>query len=89
MDSKKKLLVIDVAALGWNLVAANPQREGFLFKPMTSVFPAVTCTAQATFRTASSPGKHGMVSNGLYFRDLQKKYVPENDDDQNNTAADA
>jgi predicted AlkP superfamily pyrophosphatase or phosphodiesterase len=63
----KKLLVLDVAALGWNLVSHLPD-----FRPAQTVFPAVTCTVQAGFRTAAEATAHGMVGNGLFFRDLRK-----------------
>jgi predicted AlkP superfamily pyrophosphatase or phosphodiesterase len=63
----KKLLVIDAAAL-----AFDPQIERLAFRPMRSVFPAVTCTAQASFRTAAAPARHGMVANGLYYRQLHR-----------------
>lgn len=66
-----RLLVIDVAALGWNLVAARPP-AGFTFQKAAPVFPAVTCTAQASFRTAEAPSRHGLVGNGLWFPDLKK-----------------
>ncbi len=42
------------------------------FQSATPFFPAVTCTAQASFRTASQPQAHGMIANGLFFRDLRK-----------------
>lgn len=32
-------------------------------------FPAVTCTAQATYYTGVTPGTHGAVANGWYFQD--------------------
>jgi len=67
MSAKSKLLVIDVAALGWNLVS---QRSDF--QPAQSVFPALTCPIQASFRTAQTPASHGLVANGLYFSDLTK-----------------
>jgi predicted AlkP superfamily pyrophosphatase or phosphodiesterase len=63
----KKLLVVDVAALGWNLVSGLVE-----FAPAASVFPALTSVAQATFRTAASPAAHGIVGNGFLFRDLRK-----------------
>jgi len=62
-----KLLI--VAAAGFDEGSAAP---GLQVRPITSVLPAVTCTAQASFRTASAPSAHGMVSNGLYFRDMRK-----------------
>lgn len=45
---------------------------GLEFRPAKSVFPAVTCTAQASFRTASEPRVHGMASNGYYSRVLRR-----------------
>ncbi len=67
MASPKKLLVVDIAAFGWNLVSHLPE-----FRPAQPVWPAVTCTAQASFRTAVTAGAHGMVANGLFFKDLRK-----------------
>ena len=63
----KKLLVVDIAALGWNLVSHLPD-----FQPAQTVFPAVTCTAQASFRTAALTQDHGVIDNGMFFRDLRK-----------------
>jgi predicted AlkP superfamily pyrophosphatase or phosphodiesterase len=63
----KKLLVVDVAALGWNLAATLDE-----FAPAASVFPGLTSVAQATFRTGALPAAHGIVSNGFLFRDLRK-----------------
>ncbi|MEO7799596.1 MAG: hypothetical protein ABIY47_17915, partial [Opitutaceae bacterium] len=42
VTARKKLLVVDIAALGWNLVSHLPE-----FRPAEAVFPAETCTAQA------------------------------------------
>lgn len=74
MNMAEKLLVIDVAALGWDLLERHGEAQcgELTFRPAESVFPAVTCTVQASFRTASPPGEHGMVANGLYFRDLRR-----------------
>ena len=63
----KKLLVIQVAALSHHL-----ELEGLASGFMQSVFPALTCTVQASFRTAAPPSKHGMVANGLYYRALNR-----------------
>ncbi len=67
----KKLLVIQVAALG-QAQAQGLDCERLAFRSMDSVFPAVTCTVQASFRTALPTAGHGMVANGLYHRDLRK-----------------
>ena len=63
----RKLLIIDVAALSHDL-----QVGGMALRPMRSVFPAVTCTVQASFRTAAAPARHGMIANGLYSRQLHR-----------------
>jgi len=70
----KKLLIVQVAALGWDFLHRNGVRacEGLEFKPADSVLPALTCTVQGSFRTASPPSTHGMVANGLYFRDVRR-----------------
>jgi hypothetical protein len=67
MQVSKKLLIIDVAALAYEF-----ELEGLQSRYTQSVFPAVTCNVQASFRTASPPAGHGMVANGLYFRALSR-----------------
>ncbi len=36
---------------------------------VTPILPAVTCPAQATYLTGTTPEQHGIVANGWYFRD--------------------
>ena len=69
----KKLTVI-AAGLGYGLLERNGMTEiaGLKFAPKASVFPAVTCVAQATLRTGLSPSEHGMISNGYWSETLQK-----------------
>lgn len=43
--------------------------DGFA-RPMGTVLPAVTCSAQSTLLTGVLPCEHGIVGNGWYFRDL-------------------
>jgi predicted AlkP superfamily pyrophosphatase or phosphodiesterase len=38
--------------------------------PLDTVFPAVTCSVQASFLTGQRPSGHGAVGNGWYWRDL-------------------
>ncbi len=67
----KKLLVIQVAALGHELVGRYPEvwaRLGLEFRPLEPVFPAVTCTVQASFRTGLPPERHGVLCNGFFDR---------------------
>lgn len=70
----KKLLIINAAALGYELLKAHRALKWseLEFKPAQSVLPAVTCSVQASFRTATPPSRHGMIANGRYFRDLHK-----------------
>ncbi len=67
LPTPKKLLVVDLAAFGWNLVSHLKD-----FRPAEAVWPAITCTAQASFRTGRRAGDHGVVANGLFFKDLRK-----------------
>jgi predicted AlkP superfamily pyrophosphatase or phosphodiesterase len=74
-----KLLVLDVVGLrGKDLPLAPALRElgrcGFA-APMRTVFPAVTCSVQATWLTGGLPREHGIVGNGWHFRDLQQTWL--------------
>ncbi|HET6882725.1 MAG TPA: nucleotide pyrophosphatase/phosphodiesterase family protein [Pirellulales bacterium] len=71
----KPLVVLDVVGLSYDHLGPNTPnlsrlaQEGFA-RPMRSVLPAVTCSAQATMLTGLLPREHGVVGNGWYFRDL-------------------
>ncbi|MBQ7251592.1 MAG: alkaline phosphatase family protein [Kiritimatiellae bacterium] len=67
-----KHLIVSVAGLGFADVLRHWEGRlgGLSFRPAESVFPAVTCTAQASFRTGLLPREHGMVSNGVFLRSL-------------------
>ncbi len=70
-----RLLIIQVAGLGHDLVTQHAelfQKLPHPFLPITPSFPAVTCTAQAAFRTGLSCEQHGMVANGVFFREPAK-----------------
>ena len=66
-----KHLVVSVAGLGWRDLEARKRETiaGLSFRPVSSVFPAVTCVAQATLRTALPPRDHGIVANGWFCRE--------------------
>lgn len=70
----KKLVIIQAAGLGYDFIRKSQGTtwQGLEFSPIDCVFPAVTCTAQASFRTAAPAATHGMVANGLFHRDLRK-----------------
>ena len=67
----ERILVLSVAALGADLLreAGVERLAGLPVRPIAPVFPAVTCVAQATLRTALPPAGHGIPANGLYLRD--------------------
>ncbi len=70
----KKLLVIQTAGLGHAFALRNGMHEigGCKLRPLQPVFPALTCTAQATLRTGLPPSRHGMVANGFFEETLRK-----------------
>src|SRR5437879_2700539 len=41
-------------------------------RPLREVLPAVTCTAQASMLTGTSPRDHGIVGNGWLYRDTME-----------------
>lgn len=69
-----KKLHVTAAGLGWSVLERNGVKRiaGLEFIPAESVFPAVTCVAQASTRTGLRPQEHGMISNGVWFEDLKK-----------------
>ncbi|MFO1053797.1 MAG: alkaline phosphatase family protein [Planctomycetota bacterium] len=74
-----KLLVLDVVGLRPKDLAHAPRlralaERGFA-APLRTVFPAVTCTVQASFLTGTAPRDHGVVANGWYFRDLAQVFL--------------
>ncbi len=74
-----KLLVLDVVGLRPKDLAHAPNlralgESGFA-SPMRTVFPAVTCTVQASWLTGRAPRDHGIVANGWYFRDLAQVFL--------------
>lgn len=67
----KKLLVLQVAGLSADFYPTLAERPVL---PLQSISPAVTCTAQATLRTALPPESHTMLCNGFYDRTLCKTW---------------
>ena len=73
----RPLVVINVVGLTHDMLGASTPHisrvaaDGFA-RPMGTVLPAVTCSAQATLLTGSLPREHGIVANGWYWRDLSE-----------------
>ena len=72
----KKLLVIQTAGFGYDFATHHGVREigGLAVRALQPVFPALTCTAQATLRTGLPPAHHGMVANGFFDATLRKPW---------------
>jgi len=67
--------VINVVGLTESLLGSStPRLSAFAqagqWRPIQPAFPAVTCTAQATYLTGTTPSEHGIVANGWYDRQL-------------------
>lgn len=71
----RPLVVINIVGLTPALLGEHTPNlnklinEGYLAE-LGGVFPAVTCSAQATMLTGKQPSEHGIVGNGWYFREL-------------------
>jgi predicted AlkP superfamily pyrophosphatase or phosphodiesterase len=76
----KPLVVINVVGLSHEMLGprtpniSGVARDGFA-RPLGTVLPAVTCSAQATLLTGLLPREHGIVGNGWYFRDLAEVWL--------------
>ena len=80
-----RTVVLNVVGLTQRLVgAATPFLSDWCASgmsiPIRPVFPAVTCTAQATYLTGKPPSAHGVVANGWYERAQQRILVWEQAD---------
>lgn len=75
----KPLVILNIVGLTSDMLGPSTPHlcrlatEGFS-RPMGTVLPAVTCSAQATLLTGTLPRDHGIVSNGWYFRDLAEVF---------------
>ena len=76
----QRTVVLNVVGLSADLLGEHTPylaalaREGGM-RPLETVVPAVTCTAQASFLTGTMPREHGCVANGWYFRDLAEVWL--------------
>lgn len=80
MTVSPPLVVIDIVGLTPALLGAHTPHlnrlveDGFMV-PLDGIFPAVTCSAQASMLTGLQPSGHGIVANGWYFRDLAEIWL--------------
>lgn len=72
----KRTAVINVVGLTRGVLEASTHMRALAATggvvPIKPAFPAVTCTAQATYVTGLPPAQHGIVGNGWYDRTLSE-----------------
>lgn len=61
--------------LGEHTPALSALAKRGALKPLTTITPAVTCSAQSTLVTGLLPRDHGIVGNGWYFRDTSEVWL--------------
>jgi len=73
----RPLVVINVVGLTHEMLGPDTPNisrlaaDGFS-RPMGTILPSVTCSAQSTILTGTLPQEHGIVANGWYFRDVSE-----------------
>jgi predicted AlkP superfamily pyrophosphatase or phosphodiesterase len=74
-----RTVVLNVVGLSADLLGEHTPHllrlAGGQVRPLGTVLPAVTCSAQSTFLTGLMPRDHGIVGNGWYFRDLAEVWL--------------
>ncbi len=67
------LVIINAVGLTPRLLPHAPRLAAIgTCVPFCEVLPAVTCTAQATLLTGTTPDHHGIIANGWLFRDTNE-----------------
>lgn len=76
MKRTRPTAVIDIVGLTGDLLDLMPHLTQFSKKSslrkIRPVFPALTCSAQATYLTGLNPSDHGIVGNGWYYKDVSQ-----------------
>ncbi len=70
----KRTIVLDIVGLEYEHLESLPNiskiAENGTSAKMEPVFPAVTCTVQASIFSGKYPQDHGIIANGMYDRNL-------------------
>lgn len=75
-EPDSKLLVLNIVGLSPKHISETntPHLQKLALRGCAthihSMLPAVTCSVQATYFTGTTPGHHGIVGNGWYFKGL-------------------
>ena len=72
----KPVILLSIPALREKDVTAMPKLRSLMaggeIAELTPGFPCVTCPVQAAMTTGRRPAEHGIVANGLYWRDKHR-----------------
>ena len=72
----KPVILLSIPALREKDVTAMPKLRSLMaggeIAELTPGFPCVTCPVQAAMTTGRRPAEHGIVANGLYWREKQQ-----------------
>ena len=72
----KPVILLSIPALREKDVAVMPRLRnltaGGEIAELTPTFPCVTCPVQANMTTGRGPAEHGIVGNGIYWRDRRQ-----------------
>jgi hypothetical protein len=72
----KPVILLSIPALREKDVAVMPKLRSLMaggeIAELTPGFPCVTCPVQAAMTTGRRPAEHGIVANGLYWRDRRQ-----------------
>ena len=72
----KPLILLSVPALREKDVAVMPKLRSLMaggeIADLTPGFPCVTCPVQAAMTTGRGPSEHGIVANGIYWRERRR-----------------
>jgi hypothetical protein len=86
-QSKKKLSLVVVDGLGWNLFSKTNVPNGIEARKITSVFPSTTATSIVSLMTGLSPGSHGIIGYRSFLKEvgslvkmLEFTYAPSHSD---------
>ena len=76
LSMPKPLILLSIPALREKDVAVMPRLRnltaGGEIADLTPGFPCVTCPVQAAMTTGRRPAEHGIVANGIYWREKRQ-----------------
>ena len=75
-QNNKKLSLVLLDGLGWNLFSELKNSNSFSAAKVTSVFPSTTATALASLSSGLTPGEHGIIGYKAFFKEAGSLIKP-------------